>query len=81
MFDSGSARNLIAQSLVDEFPEFLESVGQVVQLETAGGRDTCETAIRYLNADAGFEEVYALVLKDTPTVLSMGAAVALSMGE
>ena len=55
MFDSGSARNLIKKSLVAEFPEFLESVDQVVQLETAGGKDTCSTAIRYLNADAGLE--------------------------
>ena len=62
MFDSGSARNLIAKSLIDEFPEFLESVGQVVQLETAGGKNACETAIRYLNADAGFEVTISLLL-------------------
>ena len=35
----------------------------------------CSEMIRYLNADAGYEEVYALILKDTPTVLSMGIAV------
>ena len=50
-------------------------MNQVVKLETAAGSDKCSEAIRYLNVDAGFEETYALVLKDTPTVLSMGMAV------
>ena len=62
-------------SLVEELPDFIESTDQVIQIETAAGPGTCSEVIRYLNADAGYEEVYALVLKDTPTVLSMGIAV------
>ena len=44
-FDSGSARNLIKRSLVEEFPDFMESTDHVIKIETAAGPGTCSEII------------------------------------
>ena len=75
MFDSGAARDLIKRSTAKEFPEFIQSMDQVIHLETAAGPETCSEVLQYRNPDAGHEEVFALILKDTPAVLTMGIAV------
>ena len=47
---------------------------QVVCLSTAAGPEKCSEVFDYINQDSG-EEVVALILPDTPTVLAMGIAV------
>ena len=46
----------------------------MVDLITAAGPENCNETITYTNADAG-EDVTALILPDTPSVLSLGMCV------
>ena len=74
IFDSGASRNLIAKKLVEDFPQFIHTTDQVMTLSMASGPVDCAENFRYLSPQAE-ECVVALVLPDTPTVLSMGVFV------
>ena len=71
IFDSGAFRNLIANRFAQNFPDYVHAADQVITLSTASGPVECYEDFSYLNHQAE-EGVIALVLPDTPTVLSMG---------
>ena len=74
ILDSGASRPLLARKYVELFPQHIKETSQVVDLIIAAGPETCNETITYRNADAG-EEVVALILPDTPSVLSLGMCV------
>ena len=71
IFDSGASRHLIAQKYVKDFPDYVHASDQAITLSTASGSVDCSSDFCYLNHQAD-ECVVALILPDTPTVLSMG---------
>ena len=74
IFDSGAARHLIAEKYAQQFPYYIDKLDQVIPLTTAAGPWSCDSSFHYRNEDSG-ATVDALVLPDTPTVLSIGILV------
>ena len=72
--DSGAACHLIAERLVKMFPDYIRKMSQVIELATASGPSRAENEIQYGIAQLP-EPIVAIILPDTPTVLSLGMLV------
>ena len=71
---SGSARHLLAEKYTEVSPEHIKDTDQVMRLATANGPKDCDKEFTYWNRDAELSST-ALILPDTPSVLSLGLLV------
>ena len=74
ILDSGAARHLIATRYTLAHKAFLRILDLPVPLITASGADSTSQESEFIHSDLG-DNVCALVLPDTPSVLSLGILV------
>lgn len=69
--DTGSGEDLVSRWIAEMFPNFITKTGQPITLSTAKGAETCDEQLHFIWKQIG-EAGRALVLPDTPSVLSVG---------